>query len=208
MYIPTDIYEKIKELKKQGKYQEALNIVNEYLKKDPTNEELLLEVTDLQYAMWELEKAEKPVDFLIRYKKKEDPMSWYAKWVIAMDKTDWQTARQCLKKANSLVWGENPEFLRCLGLSEYWYWNKEKWIEYLEKANDLVMGEDAEILYNLIEIYLLEHEYEKAKVLIEKFKMLDNEWKLKYFDKSPKFYKEKINLFSKFLKIVSRNNDY
>jgi DNA-binding SARP family transcriptional activator len=51
MYIPSDIYEKIKRLKRQGKYQEALNIVNEYLKKDPTNEELLLEVTDLQYAM-------------------------------------------------------------------------------------------------------------------------------------------------------------
>jgi hypothetical protein len=64
------------------------------------------------------------------------------------------------------------------------------------------MGEDAEILYNLAELYLLEHDYEKARQIINHYKKMEKQNKLLFFDKKPEFYKEKMELFDKFLTIV------
>ena len=181
MYVGEDFISKIQNLKKQGKYIEALNLVNQMLSKDPTNEELLMLVTDLQYSMWELDKASKPIEFLLKYKWEYDHMVCYAKWVLEMEKTNWEEARKYLKQANILTWEQNPEILRCYWLAEYWYWNKEKWIQLLEKANYVAAKQDAEILYNLIEIYLLERQYNKAKKIMDYFEA--NKDRLKYFEK-------------------------
>jgi tetratricopeptide (TPR) repeat protein len=97
---------------------------------------------------------------------------------------------------------ENPELLRCYWLAEYWYWNKEKWIDLVEKAFDLAEKRDAEVIYNLVELYLLEHRYDKAKELIRHFFRLDKEWKLEVFDRYVEFYREKMDLYKKFLDIV------
>ncbi len=201
MYLPEQIRKKIEQLKKSWKYQQALDLVNEYLKKDPTNEDLLLEVAEIQYAMWELEKAEKPIDFLIKYKSEKDPLMWYTKWVLEMDKTNWDKARKYLKKAIELLPNDNPEILRCYWLSEYWYWNKEKWIQFLEKAYDITQWRDAEVLVNLLEIYLLEKIFSKAKKLVDSFWKHYKSWTLEFFDRSDSYYLEKIELYSKFLDI-------
>lgn len=201
MYFPEEIKKKIDSLKKSWKYQQALELVNEYLKKDPTNEDLLLEVTEIQYAMGELDKAEKPINFLIKYKSSKDPLLWYTKWVLEMDKTNWNSARKYLQKALELLDNDNPEVIRCYWLSEYWHWNKQRWIKYLEKAYNITNGRDVEILLNLLEIYLLEKEYNKARKLINTFRNYYKSWALEFFNKSEKFYLEKIELYSRFLDI-------
>lgn len=206
MYLSDNIFDKIRKLKQEGKYEEALTYVNSLLKKDPTNEDLLYEVTDIQFMMGELDKAEKPLDFLMKFKGDNNPMVYYAKWVIAMDKTDWETARKYLKKAVELSNYSNPEILRCYWLTEYWYWNKEKWIDFLEKAFDISWRRDAEIIYNLIEIYLLEHKYSKAQQLIDFFESLLKSWNLDTFDRWEDFYVEKIRLYKKFLEIIKKDS--
>jgi oligoendopeptidase F len=87
--------------------------------------------------------------------------------------------------------------MRCYGLCEYRYGNRMKWIQYLEKAlkaNKL----DAEVIYNLIEIYLLEHRNQKAARLISYY--TKNREKMHIVDKTITFYDEKIQLFEQFLK--------
>lgn len=48
-YVPDSIFESVESLKDQGKFAEALHMVNKILMKDPHNEEALLQVTDIQY---------------------------------------------------------------------------------------------------------------------------------------------------------------
>jgi antitoxin component HigA of HigAB toxin-antitoxin module len=48
-YIPQSIIEKVERLKEEAKYDEALEIINNFLIKDPNNEEALLQVADIQY---------------------------------------------------------------------------------------------------------------------------------------------------------------
>lgn len=57
---------------------------------------------------------------------------------------------------------------------------------------------DAEIIYNLIELYLLEKRYRKAQGLIKFFK--EHQEDMEYYDKKPAFYDAKIQLFQAFLK--------
>jgi hypothetical protein len=56
---------------------------------------------------------------------------------------------------------------------------------------------DAEVIYNLIELYLLEFDYRRAKRMIKYF--YDKKEKLETFDKDIEFYDQKISLFQKFI---------
>lgn len=78
MYIPSSVREEIEELKTQGKFDEALKRVNHMLMRDPTDEDALLQVVDIEYRRGELDKAQKPIDFLM-HTKKDDPMHIYIK---------------------------------------------------------------------------------------------------------------------------------
>lgn len=60
---------------------------------------------------------------------------------------------------------------------------------------------DAEVIYNLIEIYILEQKYKKAKDLIRYFYKHRDE--LQIIDKQLDFYDHKIGLFEKFITIQS-----
>jgi len=86
--------------------------------------------------------------------------------------------------------------MRCYALSEYWYGNREKGIQQLQKARDLHMF-DAEILYNLTELYLLEHRYRKASELISFFKKHKED--LECYDKKSSFYESKMRLFEAYI---------
>lgn len=187
---------KIEDLKKEWKYDEALSLVNWILSKEPTNEEALLQVADIQYMKWEISKAEKPVDFILKYKGWTDPMGLYVKWVLEMEKTNWSEAKNYLRKSLEYSNNENPEIIRCYGLSEYWSWNREKWINYLKKAFEQSKM-DAEIVYNLIEINLLEHLYDDAKDLIKYY--YKHREKLQTFGNSIEYYDQKIGLFKEYL---------
>lgn len=125
MYIPPSLREDIEALKSEGKFDEALKKVNHVLMRDPTHEDALLQVVDIEYRRGELDKAQKPIDFLM-HMKKDDPMHIYIKGVLEMEKNNWYDAKKYFQEAIIMTKFENHEILRCYGLCEYWYGNREK----------------------------------------------------------------------------------
>ena len=49
VYIPESVIEEVEKLKEEGKFDEAMKKINSILFKDPSNEDALLQVTDIQY---------------------------------------------------------------------------------------------------------------------------------------------------------------
>lgn len=196
-YIPEQLIDEIEQLKELNKFDEAMKKINSILVKDPSNEDALLQVTDIQYRQWEIGKASKAIDFLNARKNHEDPLGLYIKWVLEMEKNNWIDAKKYLRKALELTKAENHEIIRCYGLCEYWYWNREKWVNLL-KDSFSINNKDAEVIYNLIEIYILEQKYKKAKNMITYF--YKHHKNLQTIDKDIDYYENKIALFDKFIK--------
>ncbi|MEI7477197.1 MAG: hypothetical protein WCJ81_01285 [bacterium] len=113
-----------------------------------------------------------------------------------MEKNNWYEAKKYFQEAIKMTQFENHEILRCYGLCEYWYGNREKGVTFLQQAFDL-HDTDAEVIYNLIEIYLLEFDYKRARRMITYF--YNNHDSLETFDKDISFYDQKIELFQKFV---------
>ncbi|MCX6823371.1 MAG: hypothetical protein NTX91_05300 [candidate division SR1 bacterium] len=199
-YIPDSVIKEIEELKELGKFDEAIKKVNTILFRDPQNEDALLQITDIQYRKGEIGKAGKAIDFLNSKKNNNDPLGLYIKGVLEMEKNHRLEAKKYLQKALELTKAENHEILRCYGLCEYRYGNREKGLNFLRDAFTM-NNRDAEIIYNLIEIYILEHKYKKAKDLITYF--YKHREKLEIVDKKLDFYDHKIGLFEKFITIQS-----
>ncbi|MDR2415601.1 MAG: hypothetical protein LBD75_03165 [Candidatus Peribacteria bacterium] len=170
-------------------------MVNTILTKDPSNEDALLQIADIQYRKGEINKADKAVDFF-NATKKNDPLGLYIKGILEMEKNNWKEAREYLKMAWDLTNGDNHEIIRCYGLCEYRYGNREKGMSYLKDAFAL-NNKDAEVVYNLIQLYMLEYNYTKAQEMIVYFYQYHNE--LKVVDKTLAWYDKKIALFEKFL---------
>ena len=197
VYIPEDLIDEIEELKELWKYDEAIRIVNSILMRDPKNEDAILQIADIQYRKWEISKADKAVDFLNAQKNNNDPLGLYIKWLLEMEKNNWKDARKYLLKAMEMTNASNHEILRCYGLCEYWYGNREKGLSFLKDAF-VIDNKDAEVVYNLIQLYILEQEYKKAQEMISYFNKNKNS--LKFVDKELDFYQTKISLFEKFIK--------
>lgn len=194
-YIPEEILDEIDRLAEEWKYDEAVKMINDILARDPKNEQALLMITDILYRQGNMDWADKAVSFL-NHMKKDDPLGFYVKWLLEMERNNWKDARQYLKKAMELTKGENHEIVRCYWLSEYWYWNREKWREFLKKAfrQDSL---DAEVVYNIIQLAILDEDYWESWDMIKYF--YSNHDKLKVVDKSLDWYDKKVALFEKFL---------
>jgi len=199
-YIPDSIIDEIEQLKELWKFDEAIKKVNSILFKDPSNESALLQVTDIQYRRWEITKASKAIDFLNAKKDNNDPLCLYIKWVLEMEKNHRLDAKKYLQKAIELTKAENHEIIRCYGLCEYRYGNREKWLNLIKDSFNM-NNKDAEVVYNLIELYILEHNYKKAKDMIKYF--YKHREKLQTIDKEITYYDQKIWLFEKFIKTQS-----
>ena len=197
VYIPEELIDEIEELKELWKYDEAIRIVNSILARDPKNEDAILQIADIQYRKGEIGKADKAVDFLNAQKNNNDPLWLYIKWLLEMEKNNWKDARKYLLKAMEMTNASNHEILRCYGLCEYWYGNREKGLSFLKDAF-VIDNKDAEVVYNLIQLYILEQEYKKAQEMISYFNK--NKDSLKFVDKELDFYQTKISLFEKFIK--------
>ena len=197
VYIPEALIEEIEELKDLGKFDEAIQLVNKILSRDPSNEDAILQIADIQYRRGEIGKADKAVDFLNAQKKNNDPLWLYIKGLLEMEKNNWKEARKYLSKAMEMTNATNHEILRCYGLCEYWYGNRSKGVGYLNDAFS-IDNKDAEVIYNLIQIYILEQEYKEAQQLISYFNKYQDS--LKFVDKQLAFYQNKISLFEKFIK--------
>ena len=197
VYIPEEMIDEIEELKELWKYDEAIRIVNSILTRDPKNEDAILQIADIQYRKWDISKADKAVDFLNAKKNNNDPLGLYIKGLLEMEKNNWKDARKYLLKAMEMTNATNHEILRCYWLCEYWYWNREKGLWFLKDAF-AIDNKDAEVIYNLIQLYILEQEYKKAQEMIVYFNKNKNS--LKFIDKEIDFYQTKISLFEKFIK--------
>ena len=189
VYIPEELIDEIEELKELWKYDEAIRIVNSILMRDPKNEDAILQIADIQYRKWEIGKADKAVDFLNAQKNNNDPLGLYIKGLLEMEKNNWKDARKYLLKAMEMTNASNHEILRCYGLCEYWYGNREKGLSFLKDAF-VIDSKDAEVVYNLIQLYILEQEYKKAQEMISYFNKNKNS--LKFVDKELDFYQTKI----------------
>lgn len=199
-YIPESLIEEVEELKNIGKFDEAMRIINWILIKNPSNEDALLQVADIQYRKWEINKASKAIDFLNSKKNNENPLGLYIKWILEMEKNNRKDAKKFLQKALIITNAENHEILRCYWLCEYRYGNREKWINFLRNSFS-INNKDAEVIFNLIEIYILEHKYEKAKNMIKYYHK--NHVNLITIDKDITHYDTRINLFEEFIKTQS-----
>ncbi|MBS8121846.1 hypothetical protein [Candidatus Vampirococcus lugosii] len=198
-YIESSFFDEIQDLKANGEYNLALKKVNGILCVDPDNKDALLEVADILYLKGDIESASKPIDYIL-VKKNTDPMGLYVKGVFEMEKTNWSVAKKYLQEALINSEDENPEILRCYGLCEYWRGNKQKGIDFLESSFKSSSGLDAEVIYNLVEIYLLEHEYNNVNYYIQYYKNYRNN--LNSFEKDLSFYDEKIDLFFEYLSVI------
>jgi len=196
-YIPESLIDEVEELKKIQKRDEAMRIINSILSKNPNNEDALLQVADIQYRQGEIWKATKAIDFLNSKKNNEDPLWLYIKGILEMEKNHRKNAKKYLQEALVLTNAENHEIMRCYGLCEYWYGNREKGIDLLKDSFTL-NNKDAEVIFNLVEIYMLEHKYTKAKNMIKYY--YKNHKKLITIDKDIEHYDNKINLFEEFVK--------
>jgi len=200
-YIPESLLDELEELKDLWKFDEAMRIINWVLIDDPHNEDALLQVADIQYRKWEIGKASKAIDFLNSEKNNEDPLGLYVKWILEMEKNNRKTAKEYLQKALILTNWENHEILRCYGLCEYRYGNREKGLNFLKDSFSL-NNKDAEVIFNLIEIYILERNYNKAKSMISYYHK--NHDQLILIDKTIENYDSKINLFEEFVRIQTK----
>ncbi|MCS6983177.1 MAG: tetratricopeptide repeat protein [Candidatus Absconditabacterales bacterium] len=195
--ITPAMLESIEALKKEKRYDEAIALVNTVLARNPNDRDALLQIADIQYRKGDMDKAKKAVDFYNYNQDEKDPMGWYLKGVIEMEKNEWEIARKFFWKAMELSDGQNHEIMRCFGLCEYRYGNRTKGLDYLEKSYK-INNKDAEIIYNLLEVYLLEHNHNKANALILHYRKSRDS--LVFVDKPVEFYDEKIGLFEQFLK--------
>jgi len=203
-YIPGQVISEVEELKELWKFDEAMRIVNSFLVKDPSNEEALLQVADIKYRSWDISKASKAIDFLNAQKNESDPFVLYIKWVLEMEKNHRLDAKKYLQKALEMTKAENHEIIRCYWLCEYWYGNREKWVRLLEDSFH-INDKDAEVIYNLIQLYMLERKYPRAKKMITYF--YRNHEKLETVDKKINYYDEKVDLFDRFVSTQIKLDD-
>lgn len=191
---PT-IHEQIEQYKEQGRLEDALDLANSLLVKNPKDKEALFQVADIEYRRGEIQRAEKPIDFLLQGAT-EDAMGFYIKGILEMEKTNRKKAREYFKRTLQLMNEENPEVLRCYGLCEYRSGNREDGIEYLQRAYE-ANKYDAEIILNLIEIAILEEQWIMAKTYIASY--TTNKEKMQFFDRTAGYYDNKISLFTEYI---------
>jgi len=191
------IWDHIQQVRQQKGFQPAIDLANEYLMKDPENVEAYLQLMDMYYLMGELEKAEKPVDFLLKRKilneyVKEDVL-YYIKALLLAERTQWLEAKDFIKKAIKSD-PNNIEYKRVLAMVEFWSWNKSRWYELMQEIieeNEMI---DAEMLLNAVMMALELKELEQARRYINMY--LNNEKKFTYFTKPKEFYDKQFEQFN------------
>ncbi len=147
-----------------------------------------------------MKKAEKAIDFLNTRADNTDPMPLYIKGVLEMEKNNREEARKYFQTACDLTEAQNHEILRCYGLSEYRYGNREKGISLLKDAFAL-FDNDPELICNLVQVYILEKEYTFADSMIKYY--YKNIERLELIDNTFEYYQHKIEMFREFLKITA-----
>ncbi len=167
-YVNKEFFGKISNLIAEKKYQDAIQLTNQYLKDDPNNGDLLITISQIHYMIGDYDKSSKPVDFML-HQDPDNPMYWYIKWCIEYKQSNWQQAKDHLKNALKMTWFCNLEVMRMYAMSEFYYGNQEKWLDLVRYVFDSGMRykHDPEVITDLISIYIIMEKPLKAKSMID-----------------------------------------
>ena len=183
------VWDHIQKIRQEQWFDKAIKLANKYLVKDPKNIEAYLQLVEMYYLLGELDKAEKPVDFLLEQniltKSIKKDLLYYVKALILAEKTQWLDAKKYIKKSLKIE-PENIEYKRVLAIIEFWSGNKHKGYDLLKELieeNDVV---DAEMLLNAVTMASELKYYNEAKKFIQIY--LNSQKKITYFTKPKSFY--------------------
>jgi len=185
------IWDEIQQIRQKEGFQKAIELANSYIAKDPTNIEPYLQLVDMYYLMGELEKAEKPIDFIlakdIDHPGVDKAVFYYLKALLLAERTQWEEASNYIKKALKLWW-DNPEYRRILAMVEYRRWNKNKGYQLIkELIEDQLI--DADVLLDAVTMALWLGYDEDVKHFVNLY--FANKDKLNYFSKPKSYYDKK-----------------
>lgn len=195
-----NVWDEIQNIRNTKWKQKAIELANEYIAIDPYNFEPYMQLIDMYYLLWELDKAEKPIDFLLS--RKDSIWEWidfsliyYVKAIILSEKTQRTEAKKYIKfalKENE----DNLEFGRLLATIEFWSWNKTKWYTLLKKVLSKKII-DPDVLLDGVSMALSLWETQDAKKYVDTyFKKRD---KITFLSKSKSYYDRKMSDFKQVL---------
>jgi len=195
------IRDEIQRIRETKWKQEAIKLANEYISKDPFNVQAYMQLIDMYYVLWEIEKAEKPIDFILSKNIQGVDMSllYYIKAVLLSERTEWIWAKKYIKiaiKKNE----NNLEYKRLLATIEFWSWNKSEWYNLLKiilNKNNI----DPDMLLDGISMALSLWYIQDAKDYVKIYFNKRNN--MSFFSKSKEYYDKKMLDFKK----VLFNND-
>lgn len=127
--------ERAEQLKIDGKYVEALAMLEELLAEDPENVSALEEVADNELNMNHYARAEAAAKQAIDL----DPESYTGHYILGFLRShdsQWEEAIVSLRRSNALQ-SNNPEILRCLGWALFGGGQRAQGIVTLERALNL-----------------------------------------------------------------------
>ncbi len=192
------IWDEIQELRKREWNQKAIELANYYIWKDPFEIQPYLQLMDIYYVMWDLEKAEKPVDFILSQKISSDMLDlslmFYIKAVLLSERTKWDEAKKYVKLA--LKNSDNLEYKRLLASIEFWSWNKTRWYDLLKDIIDEHIS-DADILLDWVTMSLSLWYKKDAKKYVDLY--FKNKKNISFFSKSKSYYDKKMSDFKTIL---------
>ena len=157
--------ERAEQLKLQGKYREALAMLEELLLEDPENVSALEEVADNELSLGDFRRAETAAQQAIAL----DTASYTGHYILGFLRSrteQWTEAVTHLRKANQLK-SNNAEILRCLGWALFHAGQRAQGIVTLERALNLD-SISALTLCDLGVAYLEVQNIVKSRTLLER----------------------------------------
>jgi len=194
------IWDEIQKVRDNASKEEAIKLANYYIAKDVYCIEAYMQLIDMYYIMWDLEKAEKPIDFILANNLGiggiiDKSLLNYIKAVLLSERTQWFEAKKYIKeaiKANP----DNLEYKRLFATIEFWLGNKTKgYLLLKEILKDFY--KDADIILDAINMALDLWYIEDAKKFVKVY--YDKKDEISFFSKSKKYYDKKMEVYKKAL---------
>ncbi len=160
-----DLLNQAEDLKMEGKYEEAIAVLEQVLIADPNNIEALEEIADNELSLEHYDRAANAARSAIAVDK-ESYTGYYILGFVASHLERWDEAVQMLRTANGLK-HNNPEILRCLGWALFSSGDNVDGVVTLERALNLDASNPL-TLCDLGVIYLRMNNFAKAKALFQR----------------------------------------
>jgi len=193
------IWDKIQKVRETKWKEEAIKLANSYIANDIYCLEAYMQLIDMYYIMGELEKAEKPIDFILANKLEanwvDKSLLNYIKAVLLSERTEWAEAKKYIKEAIKLN-PNNIEYKRLFATIEFWLGNKNKWYLLLKEIlKDFY--KDADIILDAVNMALNLGYIEDAKEIVKMY--YDKKDEISFFSRSKNYYDKKMETFKQAL---------